>query len=173
MLAKRRLWDKSAPLSEFPTRNDFMRAVLFMIQASASNTPKGKRHHEKSVGLGNTGCWSRGGLHDVSSWRVTGCDCSAYGDQPCGIVGDGIENSFQLRHSLLRGGFAGQHLHPLKVHSLFLGKIDVERTAHQLVGATGVTHFQTQPMLARGYGDGCCRVRRFHRQGRIGVLTVE
>src|ERR1700733_7835763 len=96
MLAKRRIWDKSAPLSEFSTVNDFMRAVLFMIQASASNTPKGKRHHEKSVGLGNTGCWSRGGLHDVSSWRVTGCDCSAYGDQPCGIVGDGIENSFEL-----------------------------------------------------------------------------
>ena len=84
-----------------------MRPVLFMIQASASNTPKGKRHHEKSVGLGNTGCWSRGGLPDVSPWRVTGCDCSAYGDQPCGVVGYGIENSFQLEllnHSLLRGG---------------------------------------------------------------------
>ena len=106
MLAKKRIWDKSAPLSEFPARNDFMRAVLFMIQASASNTRKthsrlrrvqGKRHHEKSVGLGNSGCWSRGGLHDVSSWRVTGCDCSAYGDQPFRVVGDGIENSFQLR----------------------------------------------------------------------------
>jgi hypothetical protein len=150
-----------------------MRAVLFMIQASASNTRKGKRHHEKSVGLGNIDCWSRGGLHDVSSWRVTGCDCSAYGDQPCRVVGYGIENSFQLNHSLLRGGFAGQHLHPLKVHSLFLGKIDVERTAYQLVGATGVSHFQTQPMLSGGYGDGSRCVSSFHRQGWIGVLTVE
>jgi hypothetical protein len=83
-----------------------MRAVLFMIQASASNTRKGKRHHEKSVVLGNTCCWSRGGLHDVSSWRVTGCDCSAYGDQPSRVVGDGIENSFQLIHFFAAGGTA-------------------------------------------------------------------
>jgi hypothetical protein len=63
---------------------------------------EGRTHNEKSVVLGNNCCWSRGGLHDVSSWRVTRCDCSAHGDQPSGVVGHGIENGFQLS-LVLRG----------------------------------------------------------------------
>jgi hypothetical protein len=90
-----------------------MRAIPFMIEAFASNTRKhicpvghaqGRSHYEESLVLGNTDCWSRGGIYDVSSRRVTGDDRSANGDQPCGVVRHGIEDSFQLA-KLLRASF--------------------------------------------------------------------
>jgi hypothetical protein len=52
--------------------------------------------NEESLVLGNTACWGSGGIYDVSSRRVTGSHCSAHSDQPCGVVGHRIEDSFQL-----------------------------------------------------------------------------
>jgi hypothetical protein len=80
----------------------------FCIQYTQAHMPvghaQGRSHYEESLVLGNTDCWSRGGIYDVSSRRVTGDDCSANGDQPCGVVGHGIEDSFQLG-KLLRAAF--------------------------------------------------------------------